>query len=140
MCHMLRTIIASGICLSRTRFKLARCLAYAAVTGLSGVSASSQTAVKIVGIGAVPCSEFTRESKPHPVVEKYFFGWAQGYMSGLLQRAPAGVDEGVDLVPPAFPMEAQADFLRVFCARHPSADFADAVTSLYRELRSQQTR
>ena len=95
MCHMLRTIIASGSCLSRNRFKLVRGLAYAAVTGLSGVSASSQTAVKIVGIGAVPCSEFIRESEPDPVVEKYFFGWAQGYISGLLRRAPAGVDEGV---------------------------------------------
>ena len=40
--------------------------------------ASAQPAVKIVGIGAVPCSEFIAETGPDPVVEKYFFAWAQG--------------------------------------------------------------
>ena len=107
---------------------------------ISGAHAMVQPGVKIVGIGAVPCSEFIRDSEPDPVMEKYFFAWAQGYMSGLLWRAPAGVDESLDLVPPSFPMLAQANFIRTFCAAHRHMDYADAVLSLYQELRTRQVR
>lgn len=92
--------------------------------------------VKIVGIGAASCQDFLREIDGRPDIEKNFFAWAQGYMSGILIRAPAGKDESLDLMPPAFPLLKQAEFLRTYCSRHVSEDFTDAVNALYRTLRA----
>lgn len=75
----------------------------ATIAGLLAGQAQAQS-VKIVGIGASTCHDFLREIAGRPDVEKNFFAWAQGYMSGLLIRAPAGKDENLDLTPPAFPL------------------------------------
>ena len=93
-------------------------------------------AVKIVGIGASTCQRFTREIDGTPQAERDYFAWAQGYMSGLLIRAPAGKDESLDLTPPTFPLLKQASFLRTYCSSNPGADFSDAVNELYRTLRA----
>ena len=100
------------------------------------VSASAQGVVKIVGIGAATCSEFIRHVEAQPGEERTYFAWAQGYMNGLLIRAPAGKDEGLDLAPPSFPLQRQAAFLRTFCSENIGADFTDAVNMLYRTLRA----
>ncbi|WP_346364419.1 hypothetical protein [Bosea sp. (in: a-proteobacteria)] len=97
--------------------------------------AGAQT-VKIVGIGATSCQYFARETNGQPDVEKNFFAWAQGYMSGLLLRAPPGVDDDLDLDPAVFPLLKQIEFLRNFCLRNPDADFSDGVYELYRTLRA----
>lgn len=92
--------------------------------------------VKVVGIGATTCSDFIREVEARPETERDFFAWAQGYMSGALMRAPSGVDVGLDLAPPAFPLSKQADFLKSFCAQRHDSDFTDAVHLLYRTLKA----
>ncbi|BCB17134.1 hypothetical protein [Bosea sp. ANAM02] len=92
--------------------------------------------VKIVGIGASSCQYFARETNGKPEVEKNFFAWAQGYMSGLLLRAPPGKDEDLDLEPALLPLLKQAEFLRNFCDRNPDADFSDGVIELYKTLRA----
>ncbi|PZR85776.1 MAG: hypothetical protein DI537_30105 [Stutzerimonas stutzeri] len=97
--------------------------------------AEAQT-VKIVGIGASSCQYFLRETSGRPEVEKNFLAWAQGYMSGLLWRAPPGKDEDLDLMPEAYPLLKQAEFLRSFCERNPGADYSDGVTELYLTLRA----
>lgn len=79
---------------------------------------------------------FLRETNGKPEVEKNFFAWAQGYMSGLLLRAPPGKDEDLDLAPDVYPLLKQAEFLRSFCTRNPDADFSDGVNDLYRTLRA----
>ena len=107
--------------------------------GASGgftVGGAHAESVKIVGIGAASCQDFLGEIKGRPDVEKNFFAWAQGYMSGLLIRAPAGKDEGLDLTPPELPLLKQAEFLRSYCSRHTGEDFSDAVNMLYRTLRA----
>lgn len=96
--------------------------------------AEAQT-VKIVGIGASSCQYFLRETSGRPEVEKNFFAWAQGYMSGLLWRAPPGKDEDLDLMPESYPLLKQVEFLRSFCERNPGADYSDGVTELYLTLR-----
>ncbi|MEN3226259.1 hypothetical protein PUR21_00965 [Methylorubrum rhodesianum] len=50
-------------------------------------------------------------------------------------RAPAGVDEDLDLLPPSRPLQDQAAFLRDFCRAHPDQDYMDAVRALYHLLR-----
>ena len=65
--------------------------------------------VKIVGLGATTCADFTREVTSDPDTERTYFAWAQGFMSGALARAPAGVDQGIDLTPPGFPLRRQAE-------------------------------
>ena len=92
--------------------------------------------VKIVGIGASSCSQFIGDVENNPKSERDYLAWAQGYMSGLLIRAPAGKDENLDLTPPALGLVQQADFLRMHCSTNLRDDFSDAVNSLYRTLRS----
>ena len=111
----------------------------AAVLCLSGLLPAHAQTAKIVGVGVVACSVFTREVAETPSVERDYLTWAQGFMSGALMRAPMGVDEGIDLLPSTFPLQAQANFLRAFCKDHPDQDYVDAVHALYRHLRPKST-
>ena len=110
-------------------------LRVAALVASCNGALAQQTAVKVVGIGAVSCQQFLDMVRASPPAERDFIAWAQGYMSGLLIRAPAGVDENLDLLPPTFPLQRQADFLQAFCSRAGDAGFTDAVQALYRTLR-----
>ena len=92
--------------------------------------------IKIVGIGAANCPQFLRDIAGNTAVERDYFAWAQGYMSGLLIRAPAGNDESLDLTPAHFSLLKQAAFLRAYCAAHVDEYFSDAANELYRTLRA----
>ena len=98
------------------------------------VPASGQ--INIAGIGAISCAGFLKEAEGNTATEKHYFAWAQGYMSGLLIRAPKGVDEDLNLIPPTFPLFKQVTFLRDYCIAHPEHDYVDSVQMLYRTLRS----
>ena len=108
---------------------------------LSGVFVilAQAPATKIVGIGASTCARFIHDIGEAPERERDYLAWAQGFMSGALIRAPEGIDEGLDLAPASMPLSAQANFLRAFCRKSPSLDYMDAVHTLYRHLRTQQT-
>ena len=101
----------------------------------TGVSAQK---VKIVGLGASSCANFRKDVETNPQVQRDYFAWAQGYMSGVLIRAPAGVDEDVDLNPSAFPLLKQVEFLRAYCTGEQNADYVDGVHALYRMLKGKQ--
>lgn len=96
-------------------------------------SASSQT-VAIVGTGTAACSRFNAVIIDRPNEEREYFAWAQGYMSGVLLSASAGVDDVLSLNPDAFPLAAQIAFVRVFCERFPESHYSDGVETLYRAL------
>ncbi len=95
------------------------------------VAAQNKVPVKIVGIGATSCAHFTTEIASDPDAEKNYLAWMQGYMSGIMVGRPVGVDDGIDLTPHTFPLGAQAEFMRAFCAKQPKSDFADGVERLY---------
>ena len=97
--------------------------------------ASAEAKVNIAGIGAASCHAFMNETQSDAQAERTYFAWAQGYMSGIMMRAPPGVDEGINLLHPSFPLQQQADFVRAFCSGNPQADYSDGVLELYRELR-----
>lgn len=99
---------------------------------------ASAQSVKIVGLGASTCQQYLEETRDNLPVQREYISWAQGYLSGLLIRAPAGVDETLDLNPPGYPLLRQAEYLRNFCATQPKADFPEAVQELYRTLRAVQ--
>ena len=126
-------MIGADLRTSRIQALLALCAVAAGTLFIGQVEAQS---VKIVGLGASSCQSFLREINGKPEVEKNFFAWAQGYMSGLLLRAPPGKDEDLDLEPAHYPLLRQAEFLRNFCTRNPDADFPDGVNDLYRTLRA----
>jgi hypothetical protein len=96
--------------------------------------ASAQTA-KIVGTGAATCATFLSDIARNPISEREYFSWAQGYISGILMRAPPGKDENLDLTPREFPVKNQLEFFRSFCAANQQDDYADAAASLYQRLR-----
>ena len=87
----------------------------------------------VVGLGATTCSAFNRDVERNFRIQRDYFAWAQGFMSGVLMRALPGIDEGLQLAPPAFPL--QVEFLRSFCAKNPEKNYSYRVTELYRLLR-----
>ena len=91
---------------------------------------ASAPRIKIVGLGATQCAEFADRVAAGPEAERTYFAWAQGFMSGLLIRAPGGVDEALDLMPATLPLGAQADFLRLYCEREPDSGYMEAVLAL----------
>lgn len=99
------------------------------------VSAAQAQSVKTVGPGAVSCQQFNQDYARDPYTERGYFAWAQGLMSGVLLRAPQGVDEDLDLTPPGMPVLDQMAFIRRFCTANPDSDYTDATLSLYKELR-----
>lgn len=112
---------------------IVRSLAILSVFVASGAQAEP---AKIVGVGAAPCKNFNEEIVRNPAVERDYVAWAQGLMSGILLRAPAGVDESLDLIPSNYPLQKQAGFLRSFCQNHPDRNYGDGVLDLYRLLRN----
>ncbi|WP_236960094.1 hypothetical protein [Methylobacterium durans] len=105
-----------------------------ALSILFAVAAQAQTA-KIVGHGASTCADFNQEIQGNPALEREFFAWAQGFMSGALMRAPQGVDEDIDLLPDALPAAEQMKFVQEMCLRNTGQDYMDAVRALYHQLR-----
>jgi hypothetical protein len=111
----------------------------AAVLGILLSNPAVAETAKIVGLGAATCALFNQEIRENPMLQRDYFAWAQGFMSGALIRAPQGVDEGLDLTPPSFPLHEQADFLRSFCTKNQDQDYMDAVRALYHRLRGPKT-
>lgn len=101
--------------------------------GLATCARAQET--KIVGIAAATCARFDGHVAGSPSSERDYRAWVRGFMSGALMRAPPGVDEGLDLLPPTIPLTAQPEFLRTFCRDHPDRDFMDAVRAFYHRLR-----
>jgi hypothetical protein len=104
------------------------------ISFLLASTAFAQT-VKLVGLGTSTCKQFNQEVEQNFRVQEKYFAWAQGFMSAALLRAPPGVDEGVDLHPPTFPVRQQVEILRRFCADYPDKRYSDGVIDLYRLLR-----
>lgn len=59
-----------------------------------------------LGIGATTCARFNGQVAESPATERDHLVWAQGFMGGALMWAPAGVDEGLDLLPSTLPPPA----------------------------------
>lgn len=108
-------------------------IAIGLAAGFGGAEAGSQT-VAIVGTGTASCAQFVSAVAIRPLEEREYFSWAQGYMSGILLSAPAGVDEGLSLTPAALPIRAQLAFVKAFCEQFPSANYSDSVETLYHTL------
>jgi hypothetical protein len=118
--------------------KIAFILYLSALAAFVASLARAET-VRIVGIGAASCAGFNQEISEKPATERDYLAWAQGFMSGALMRAPQGVDEDLDLLPPALPLQQQADFLRAFCLENPDQSYMDAVHALYQRLKGRPT-
>lgn len=98
--------------------------------------AESQTR-NVVGLGATTCQQFNEDIKADPQVQRDYLAWAQGFMSGILLGRPPGIDMGLDLNPSTFSLISQLTFLKDYCTRNASANFADAVEALYKRLRQE---
>ncbi len=105
-----------------------------AIVALIATAAVAQTA-KIVGLGAAMCRQFNHDVEGNFSIQRDYFAWAQGFMSGVLMRAPLSVDDELDVNPTSFPLLKQVEFLRSFCERNPDKSYTDGVEALYRALR-----
>ena len=91
----------------------------------------------IVGLGAPTRQQVNADLRSNPLIRRHYPTSAPGITSGHLSSRPPGVDEGLDLAPPAFPLIRQLDFLGDYCARNASLDFSDGVAALYKRLRQE---
>ncbi len=106
---------------------------------ISPYKAASQN-VKITGLGASSCMKYLADIDSNETVEKMYFAWAQGFMNGALVRAPAGVDDNLNLVPDNFLVLEQMSFLKNWCRSSRGSDFSDASFALFKELRSRMPK
>ena len=111
-------------------------IALIAIGGHGALHAETSTA-NIVGLGATTCSTFNHDVQQDFRIQRDYFAWAQGFMSGILVRGPPGRDEGLELIPSGFSMQKQVEFLRTYCAENPDKDYSDGVVELYRTLRGE---
>ncbi len=136
------TMVVAGSARSWARRYALVCLVASSAIGMGQAwgqamqgRAQSADSVKIVGIGASSCADFLQGVTADPAAERDYMAWAQGFMSGVLLRAPTGRDVDLDLLPSQFPLARQAEFLRRYCEANGARDFSDAVIELYRVLR-----
>lgn len=92
--------------------------------------------VKIVGLGATSCAQYTKDASASVSAQREYIAWAQGFLSAVLLSRPAGVDDGLNLAPDQMPLLDQVSFLQSHCARFPESSFSQAVESLYIQLRT----
>lgn len=118
------------------RLPLAALVAFAFATG--SAAPQGRAVVKIVGLGAASCATFREDIEKTPDLERVYFAWAQGYMNGLMIRAPEGQDEGIDLTPREIGLHAQLSFLHKFCTENSGGNYADGIHSLYQLLRNRR--
>lgn len=107
------------------------------IINICTINVLSSQNVKITGLGASKCGKYIDDVDLTETSEKIYFAWAQGFMNGALVRAPAGVDDDLDLIPPSFPIDKQMSFLRTWCKFNSDGDFSDAAFALFKELRAQ---
>ncbi len=93
-------------------------------------------AAPIQGLGAQACASFASNFKKNPMMEAFYFTWAQGYMSGLNMGLLAIGNEMTDLGD--FDIDRQQSFIRRFCDQHPLKNYTDAVDDLFTTMRGKQ--
>lgn len=106
-------------------------------TAYSIAESAEPPKAKIVGLGATGCLQFTDDVNQNAAMQRDYFAWAQGFMSGIIVGRPPGIDQGLDLNPSTYPLLKQLEFLRDHCVQHPAEDFSDAVEALYKQLRQE---
>ena len=99
---------------------------------ISNVPASAKYAW--VGFGTATCGEFAALYRQDPTdIENLFFGWAQGFMSGL-NTSRLGTGKTVDLEG----AERLQRMIRAYCDANPLKQFVSAVLALYDKLAIEQ--
>ena len=83
----------------------------------------------IQGVGAASCAQFAEMYQASPdTIEREFFHWAQGLMSGLNLQAEADGKPRRDL---AGDVSIQKRTIRDYCANNPLKIYMNAVISLF---------
>lgn len=100
--------------------------------------ALAQEQVRLVGLGASTCAEYRSDVAAKTATEREYFAWGQGFMSGILARAPAGKDVGLNLAPSSMALIEQVEYLRSYCVANSASTYSDGVVELYKELRTRQ--
>ena len=97
-------------------FKVLRGIALTASALVSVTTANAETAA--MGLGIASCSVFAKQYQAAPdEFERYYFTWAQGFMSGL--NALSLTEYGTSRDLGAIPTDEQELRLRSYCNGHP---------------------
>ena|SRR5579863_2022836 len=91
--------------------------------------------------GRIHCGEFAKLYAENPsITENVYFGWAEGFMSGLnvmatVYKAPYRIISTGDAS-----MQAYRASIRAYCNTHPLAQYAEAVSTLWLSLPPNSTK
>jgi hypothetical protein len=84
-----------------------------------------------MGAGISTCAEFAKDYSGNPdYVEREYFAWAQGYMTGL----NSVLEHARDL--DKLTIQSQRAWIRLYCDRHPLLMYKTAVEDLFEGLKS----
>jgi hypothetical protein len=95
----------------------------------SAVPASSAERAAGQGVGTYTCGEAAQAIRRDRQLDLLYFSWAQGWMTGWNLAQMNANQPTADLNSRS--LADQRDFLRAYCALHPSGLYMDAVRQLY---------
>jgi hypothetical protein len=109
----------------------------AALTVLLYVFNASAEEQTFQGFGTASCAKFAEMYRVRPdETEPLFFGWAQGFMSGLNTGVMLARGKTTDLG--RWTIEHQEQEVRMYCNSYPLESYVKAVFKLYDDMRDAQ--
>jgi hypothetical protein len=87
------------------------------------------------GLGIKSCGEFAKSYAENPTLaETLYFGWAEGFMSGLNFVNEANKKPLREITGGNESMRSYQSYIRNYCDEHPLAPYYGAMVNLYQSL------
>lgn len=90
----------------------------------------------LMGIGISKCSAYNNMTKDDPghIIKNTYFGWIQGFLSGMNEVTLLSKKFAVDLNSPSFDFVTQQGFLDSMCRRYPDETVVEQAFKMYSEM------
>jgi hypothetical protein len=98
--------------------------------------AQADNAFLAAGPGLATCNRFSKETAKDSQIEKFFFSWAQGWMSAANLMLSVNKSSVTDLN--AMSLDGQMLHIRAYCQENPSKYYESAIIDLYDSMRRTQ--
>jgi len=96
----------------------------------------ADNAFMATGPGLATCDRFSKETAIDSQIEKFFFSWAQGWMSATNLMLSVSRSSTTDLG--AMSIDEQMLYIRVYCQKNPFKYYQSAIIDLYDGMRRNQ--
>ncbi len=90
------------------------------------------------GLGAKDCRSFAKDTSNNKEAEEMYFSWAQGFVSAVNKVYSEMHYHTKDILPPSFSADDQRNYIRDYCAKHPSDLYGYGAMKLFWALPDEQ--